>query len=175
MWPFDSGDKDASELTKLLPESLQGFFRAEEASKSTLHDDQIKSEKVQSVLAKHHRDDSGAFKLYKDREPPKAAAKINCADLQLAAIECYRSMGFTGGTDCRPIVQRALKCAEIQQRGLNRLRYQECYDKRQCTLIRGIVDHAFIHNFGLMGEKINEETERDFERSIDSAFDLAWK
>lgn len=176
MWPFGSGDKDASDLAKELPPNLQDFFgNADPATKRAASGETLKDEKVAQVLARQPQAYSHQFDAYKRDELLKKAVAVNCAEIQHAVVTCYQGWLLTSANHCTDEIRRATRCTEVQQRALQRLRYADCYSERQCQYMRAMVDRLFTENFGQYGETKNDEAERAFSEGIDAVFERAWR
>lgn len=176
MWPFGSGDKDAGELAKELPENLQKFFNgADPATKRAASGDALKDDKVAQVLARQPQEYSHQFDSYKRDELLKKAVAVNCSEIQQAVVACYQGWLLTSANHCTEEIRRATRCTEVQQRALQRLRYDDCYSERQCQYMRTMVDRLFTETFGQYGERKDEAAKKVFGEGVDALFERAWR
>lgn len=176
MWPFGSGDKDARDLAKELPQNLQEFFdHADPATKRAASRDTLKDDKVAQVLARQPQTYSHQFDAYKRDELLKKAVAVNCAEIQQAVVACYQGWLMTSANHCTDEIRRATRCTEVQQRALQQLRYADCYNERQCKYMRTMVDRLFTDNFGQYGEHHDEAAEKAFAEGVDAVFEKAWR
>lgn len=178
MWPFSSNDKESSELTKELPDSLKDFF--EENNPTEKHKSVFEStpqqKRVNDILLKHeNKNYSFEFDSYKHSEDPKKVTSINCAEMQQKVVECFRGWTFTQSTHCQDEINTHASCVSIQRDALNKLFYGDCVSIPQCNQIRYVVDKLFTENFGQYGDNVNEESKEKFEKELDKAFYKIWK
>ncbi|KAM3125612.1 hypothetical protein ACQ2H7_000989 [Candidozyma auris] len=173
MWPFGSS-KPEKDVTSELPEELKDFYKEVTPTKQRVTQDS-KDERVAKILNRqqaHYTHELDQFK--RDYSAQKASA-INCAELQAAVLKCYEGWSFFGADNCSAEIKRASKCNELQERAFQKLRYNDCYSQRQCSAIRYLVDQLFIKNFGQLGENVNDESQVNFEKDLDNAFEKVWK
>lgn len=177
LWPFISKDKDAKELEKDLPTDLQLFFEKvnPESHLAASGDSSAKDNIVDKVLAREVKEYSHEFAKYKRDELLKKVAAINCAEIQEAVVKCYQGWLFTSSNHCTDEIRKTTKCMDLQNKALRQLRYEDCYNKPQCQQMRVVVDYLFTRNFGKLGENVNEETEKNFEREVEGVFAKLWK
>lgn len=176
MWPFgSSAGTESEELTKDLPDNLKGFFAEENAKHQSKFEESPKDDLVAKIVSRQSQEHSHDFARYKRDELLKKVTSINCAELQQAVIDCYKGWLFTSSNHCSDEIQRSTKCIDTQNRAFRQLRYEDCYNEKQCKLIRYIVDKLFVKNFGQFGEDMSEENHHKFDEEVESVFTRVWK
>lgn len=175
MWPFNS--KNSTDPADELPEKLQNFFRESDptSNKTGLVSAISKDSRVQQVLDKGPENTSLEFKHYKRTKRPHQAAAINCAELQEAVMRCYEGWLVLGSGNCKEQIRRASQCMDLQEKALEQLRYNDCYNERQCKHMRAVVDDLFQQHFGKGGERLQTAPIEDFEAAVDAKFDKLWR
>ncbi|ODV67508.1 hypothetical protein HYPBUDRAFT_147838 [Hyphopichia burtonii NRRL Y-1933] len=181
MWPFTSDKgKDTSEITKELPEHLQGFFEEKNPDRKLegAHEVSPHQNRVNQVLYQHEKtnpDYSYQFDNYKRAESAKKVVGINCAELQQKVHECLRGWSFTEANHCNEEIKLSMECMKIQKEGLKKLYYDDCYNEKQCQQIRRVIDQLFVKNFGQFGDQVNEENQSKFNNDINGVFYKIWR
>lgn len=177
MWWWNNKGKDTKDLEKELPDDLKQFFKdnnpdSKHSSKYEVTPQQLKVDKKLASLKLPY---NHAFEIYKKKNPIKTVAMINCSELQLKVVDCFKSMNFTSIDNCSKEIRLNKSCIEVQTNAFNKLYYNDCYSIEHCDKIRFVVDHLFTKNFGQYGDNITEETLSKFNHQVDNSFDKLWK
>lgn len=169
--------KETQEIEKELPEDLKEFFKDNNPDKTQNHKYEVSphQKQVNKVLSKVSGTYNYEFDLYKKKNTIRNVSIINCAELQLKVIECFKSLSFTSIDNCSKPIKTNKSCMDIQSRALERLFYNDCYSIEHCDKIRYIIDHLFTKNFGQFGEEINDDTLNKFNKDLDANFYKVWK
>lgn len=175
-WPFGFRDKDTKELEKELPSELREFFDKSnpQAQHTLVVENATKDAIVNRTLARESKEYSHKFAAYKRDELLLKVTGINCAEIQQAVVECYQGWSFLSSNHCTDEIRRTTRCMDVQKKALRLLRYEDCYNKQQCEKMRMMVDILFVNKFGQFGEKMTDETEKEFEQEVGSMFSTVW-
>lgn len=176
LW-WNSKGKDTKELEKELPDELKDFFKennpdSKQSSKYEVPPQQIKVDKKLASLKLPYNHE---FEIYKKKNTIKNISMINCSEMQLKVVDCFKSMNFTSIDNCSQEIKTNKACIEVQSEAFNKLYYNDCYSIEHCDKIRFLVDHLFTKNFGQYGDNITEETMIQFHQQVDKNFDKIWK
>ncbi|KAK6465804.1 hypothetical protein DFJ63DRAFT_310887 [Scheffersomyces coipomensis] len=183
MWPFtsSSGGKDASELTKELPDNLKQFFNEvnPEPNHQSIFEISPHQKRVNEVLKREDdlkRPYDDEFYKYKQTEKAKKACSINCSEVNSQILECFKNWNYTSfDTPCSKEIAATTKCLEVQKNAFKKLHYDECISIKQCNQIRYIIDKMFTENFGQLGNEINDQTHKKFDQDLDKVFWKIWR
>lgn len=173
MWPFSSGGKaeDPDNVTEDISPSLQQFFEKQDRSARGL---KLEKPDITGPVPQAPASTLSDINFVQFKQDTRKVAAINCAEIQQAALECYKGWKFLSGTECSTAMTRSTRCMAIQQNALKRLRYEECSSRDQCQQIRALVDELFTRNYGQFGENINEETQKCFEYDLGRTLSFLW-
>lgn len=175
MWPFSSGDKateNSDNIKEDISPNLQHFFEKQDRTARGLKLERpVISDPVPQAPVTTLQD----INFVKFKQDTRKIAAINCAEIQQAALECYKGWKFLSGTECSSAMTRSTRCMAIQQNALKRLRYEECGTHDECQQIRVLVDELFTRNYGQFGENINEETQKKFELDLGRTMSYLWE
>lgn len=174
MWPFGSGEtpKENNEiLEEDISPSLQQFFEKQDRTARGL---KLEKPDISGPVPQAPITSLSDINFVKLKQDTRKIAAINCAEIQQAALECYKGWKFMSGTECSTAMARTTRCMAIQQNALKRLRYDECSYLDQCKQMRVLVDELFTRNFGQYGENINEDTQKKFEYDLGKTQAFLW-
>lgn len=170
--------KETEEIEKELPENLKDFFQKNnpDLKQANKYEVSPQQKQVNKKLASLPKDQySHEFDVYKKKNTIRNVAMINCSELQLKVIDCFKSLNFTSIENCSKQIKANKECIEVQTNALTRLYYNDCYSIDHCDKIRFVVDHLFTKNFGQYGENVDEETLVKFNKDLDANFGKLWK
>lgn len=170
MWPFTSSAP--SDVKDEISPSLQTFFDAEDRSARSMNRESV--DVPSKSVSRSEGQTLMDVEFAQFKQSTKKVAAINCAELQEAALECYKGWLYLTGTECSRKMVRSSKCMEVQQDALRRLRYEDCSSREQCVEIRMLADELFTRNFGQFGEKMDENTQRIFENDLQRTQKYLW-
>ncbi|CAH6723535.1 hypothetical protein CLIB1444_16S00980 [[Candida] jaroonii] len=169
--------KETEEIEKELPEDLKEFFKdnnpdSKQANKYEISPhEKLVNKKLSSIKEPY----SYEFEVYKKKNDLRNVSMINCSELQLKVIDCFKKMDFSNLDGCQKQVKQNKKCMEIQKDAFKKLYYEDCYNITHCDKIRFLVDHLFTKNFGQYGEKMDDENLIKFNNDLDKSFTKIWK
>ncbi|EGW31764.1 uncharacterized protein SPAPADRAFT_141336 [Spathaspora passalidarum NRRL Y-27907] len=182
MWPFTSSKptegKKTEDINKELPKDLQEFFKQENPDKkhANLFEQSSPQNHIFEVLNKH-KDDPKDPRLayYKSSQDINNACAVNCSEIKNQVVECSKQVTWLqSGSPCADIIKAMSACTQIQKTALQTLHFDECYNVKQCQMMRYYVDKIFTENFGQYGSEMNDETRAKFNKDIDDAVYKVW-
>ncbi|RLV94973.1 hypothetical protein JA1_001417 [Spathaspora sp. JA1] len=184
MWPFTSSQpsqgKKTEEINKELPEDLQEFFREENPDKKhgNIFEVSPPQNRIREVLNKH-KDDPKDPRLahYKSSQSINHACAVNCAEIKNEVLKCSKSLTWkqsASESPCADKIKNMTACTEIQKAALQTMHFDDCYDVKQCQMMRHYVDKLFTKNFGQFGTEITQANRDKFNKDIDDAIYKVW-
>lgn len=171
MWPFSSNDKSSDDVTESISPNLQDFFEVQDRSAKGI---KLQKPDEPEIFLMQAPTSLEGIELERFRQDSRRIAAINCAEIQEAALACFKGWKFLSGTECSTAMARVSKCMAIQQNTLNRLRYEKCSSKDECVEVRILADELFSRNFGSLGENITEENQEKFESDLERTQQFLW-